>query len=158
MTEHVAYIIADTEADAHDIYRHWTLASPEERRNYEAWNIVFKGKAEARYLLAQHIQKAQPGHTPKIWTFTLVAEELAVAPSQTGIPPYAEGDIITVYDRRYGIRFRAKVTECLLAGGSRPWIVSYESLKTIDPRDSRCHQGSLEADDDGTSPHIVKEN
>lgn len=159
MTEHVAYIITDTPANAHDIYRHWTLASMEERRRYEEWNIVFKGgEADARHLLARHIQKAGPGQKPRIWTLTLVAQELPVALSRTGIPPYAEGDIITVWDRRHALKYRAEVTDCLLAGARRPWMVWFESLKPVEPHDSRHYCGSLEADDDGTSPHIEKEH
>jgi hypothetical protein len=158
MAEHFAYIIADTENDAHDLFRNWTLAGQEERRLYESWNIVFKGEADARHLLARHLQEAKPGQRPRIWQFTIFAHPLDVAPSVTGIPPYAEGDIITVYDRRLGEQYRAEVTECLLGGAHRPWLVSFESLKPVQPNDPSCHLGSLEASDDGSSPHIIKEN
>lgn len=158
MTEHFAYIIAKTEEDAYSIFRHWAFAGPEERRAYESWNIVFKGgEAAARYLLARHLAESERDHHSAIWKIDLCATMLAVAPSRTGLPPYAQGDIITVYDREYGERYRAEVTEVLLAGAHRPWMVSFESLKPIKPGDSRHRVGSLEADDDGTSPHIAKD-
>lgn len=155
MNEHVAYVIADTEADALDIYHHWNLAGHEERRAYESWNIVFKGEADARYLLAQHLKEAKPGATPQIWKLDLTATALGVTPSETGIPPYADGDIITVYDREYGLRYRARVTEVLLTGATRPWMIHFESVQPIEPGESRHHVGSLEAHDNGTSPNII---
>lgn len=158
MTEHFAYIIANTKEDAYDIFRHWTLAGPEERRVYESWQIVFKGEeADARYLLARHLAEAEPGQSPEIWKLDVSASMLAVEPSKTGLPPYEKGDVITVYDREYGLKYRARVTEILLAGATRPWLVSFESLKPIEPNDSRHYVGSLEAADDGTSPNIVKD-
>lgn len=151
----VAYVIADTQQDALDVYFHWTLASHEERRAYEDWQIVFKGEADARYRLAQHLTAAQPGATPQIWRLDLTATALGVTPSETGIPPYADGDIITVYDRQYGLQYRARVTEVLLTGATRPWLVHFESVQPIEPNESRHYVGSLEAHDNGTSPYIV---
>lgn len=157
MTEHFAYVIAKTREDAYSIFRHWVSATPNERRSYENWNVVFKGEADARYLLARHLAESERDQHPQIWKIDLSATVLTVAPSKTGLPPYAEGDIITVHDREYGITYRAEVAEVLLAGASRPWIVGFESLKPIEPNDSRHYVGSLEADDDGTSPNIVKD-
>lgn len=155
MSERIAYVIADTKEEAYEIYRHWTLAGIEERRALEDWQIVFKGEGDARYMLAKHLQAAKPGQAPEIWELTIEARMLAVQPSRTGIPPYKEGDIITVYDRQFGISYRAEVTECILAGRTRPWLVSFESLKPIEPNESRHYVGSLEAHDDGTSPNIT---
>lgn len=154
MSEHIAYVIADTRDEAHEIYRHWTLAGTEERRALEDWHIVFKGEADARYMLAKHLQAAKPGQMPDIWKLTIETSKLTVPPS-SGIPPYKEGDIITVYDRPLGISYRAEVTECILAGATRPWLVSFESLKPIEPNESRHYVGSLEAHDNGTSPNIT---
>jgi hypothetical protein len=36
-------------------------------------------------------------------------------------------------------------------------MVHFESIRSIEPRDSRHYVGSLEADDEGNSPYIVKE-
>jgi hypothetical protein len=155
MTEHFAYVIAETEAQAYSILRHWMGASAEERRAYEDWQIVFKGEADARYRLTQHLAHAHGCEEPKIWQLTISATALTITPSLTGIPPYAEGDIITVYD--HGVQYRAEVSECLLAGAKRPWLVGFESLKTIEPNDSRHYVGTLEANDDGTSPNIIKD-
>lgn len=156
MTEHFAYIIADTLPSAREIFQHWTLAGPEERRAYESWNIVFKGEADARHLLGRHLKEAKPGQSPKIWQIVVALTELDVAHSQTGVPPYREGDILTVYSRRHGERFRAEVQEVLLTGRMRPWTVHIKSLGYSG--DSQHFTGTLEADDDGTSPNIVVES
>lgn len=158
MAKHVAYVIAETEKEARETYRRWVNGNVGDRRIMEAWDLCFKGQADARYRLAEHRKTAQRGKDPKLWAIELGVTHIDLAPSDTGVPPYKGGDIITVNDKEYGIRYRATVGEVLLAGASRPWIVHFESVNPIEPRESRHYVGSLEADDDGTSPNIEQDN
>lgn len=158
MADHIAYVIAETEQLARELYGVWAQSRQGDRRVLEDRLICFKGLADARYMLAAQRREAKEGDDPRLWTVEIAATEIELAVSDTGVQPYKEGDFITVYDRRYGERYRAQVTDCLLAGAHRPWVVEFESIKPIEPNDSRYYVGSLEAADDGTSPNIVPDN
>lgn len=155
MADHIAYVVADTEEQARARYGLWTRSGPHGRRAVEDHVVCFKGLADARYMLAAQRGEAKEGDDPKLWTVEIAATEIELAPSDTGVPPYKDGDIITVYDREYGITYQARVGEVLLAGVKRPWLVEFESVNTVEPGDSRSYCGSLEAHDNGTSPNIV---
>lgn len=154
----IAYAIAETEDGAQDLYRTWVRSSETDRRILEARHLCFKGVADARYMLTE-FRKTESDENHQLWAIALTASRVELAVSATGVPPYRDGDIITVYDREYGCKYRARVEEdAILAGGKRPWLVHFESLQPIEPNESRHYVGSLEADDDGSSPWIVNGN
>lgn len=148
-----AWIVATTEEEALAAFKRWTHAG--QAHSLQGQRICFKGLADARYLLVERRKEAGPGTELRIWKIRITAESVDLAVSETGVPPYKKGDRITVYDRPFGITYRAKVTEVLLAGAKHPWVVHFESVKPIEPSDSRHYVGSLEAFDNGTSPYIV---
>jgi hypothetical protein len=152
--EPFAWIIASTQEEATAAFKRWSFGG--QTHSLEGKRVCFKGAADARYLLAERRKEDGPDSTLGIWKIQVEAEQASLAVSETGVPPYKDGDIITVCDRQFGIKYKAQVDEVLLAGARYPWVVHFESIKPIEPGDSRHYVGSLEADDEGNSPYIVK--
>lgn len=93
-------------------------------------------------------------------TLTLTMTEIdhqTARPARDLLPPYKDGDLILVHDRPYGRKYHATVTGVHKGGITLPWTIDFESVNTIEPNDSRSYCGSIEVDQDGTSPFIVSE-